>query len=75
MHQEEVIDNFKQIVANVNSRKPEGRDAAVGDAVRRGGRLDWKGSYLMSLVAGLGMFVVVILFVLLVLADNKKADK
>jgi hypothetical protein len=40
MHQEEVIDNFKQIIANVNSRKPEGRDDAVAAAVRRGGRLD-----------------------------------
>ena len=40
VHQEEVIDNFKQIVANVNSRKPEGHDDAVATAVRRGGRLD-----------------------------------
>jgi hypothetical protein len=29
----------------------------------------------MSLVAGLGMFVVMILFVLLVLTDNEKGDK
>ena len=40
MHQEEVIDSFKKIIANVNSRKPEGYDKKVAASVRRRGRLD-----------------------------------